>query len=110
MDSHDPHHLRDACQTDGPLLFYHDSLVEPPYVIQSCSHFSILTQLFNGVISRRVDSHTIVSAKHMSNLLNILIRVFLSQPPTCLCSSSLAEYFLADDKLTLITLSGVSLS
>ena len=29
MDSHDPHHLRDACQTDGPLLFYHDSLVEP---------------------------------------------------------------------------------
>ena len=29
MDLHDSPHLRDACQADGPLLFYHDSLVEP---------------------------------------------------------------------------------
>ena len=41
MDSHDPPHLRDACRVDGPLLFYHDSPVEP-----LLGHLIILT-LFN---------------------------------------------------------------
>ena len=28
MESHDPHHLQDACRVDGLLLSYHDPLVE----------------------------------------------------------------------------------
>ena len=62
--------------------------------------FSILTLLFDGVILGLIDSHTIVLVEHMLNFLDILIGVFSSQPPTCSHSSSLVEYFLANDKLT----------
>ena len=29
MESHDPHHLQDACRVDGLLLFCHDLPIEP---------------------------------------------------------------------------------
>ena len=70
------------------------------WAIHSNLHFSILTRFSDGVISECIDFHTIVSSWHMSDFLDILIGVFLSQSPTCSRLSSLVGYFWADDRLT----------